>query len=623
VKRALILTLLLATGGFAEPQLSHPADAVVCHQPLGALWSPQETMFRVWAPTAEAVELNLYPRPQGPGQSIPMRRNDDGSWERSVPGDLRGRYYTYRAAGAEPGFNHEVIDPYARAVSGYAGRGLVVEPGSPAPGRPDFGPDEAVIYELHLRDFTIDKAGMNPHPGKFLGLVAEGTQLRSDRNLKTGLAHLLELGVNTVQILPITEFQQQGEYGWGYDSVHFNAPAPSYGNLAELREMVDGLHRHGVRVVLDVVYNHTMEDRFAGRVYSFEGLVPGYYYRRRPDGSYFNGSGVGNEFRSEAPMARRFILDSVRYWVQEVGVDGFRFDLMGLIDRETLVELTRELHALDPHLLIYGEPWAAGTTPIQVTSKGAQRGTGLAVFNDDFRDALKGHVFTPASGGFVQNGSGAEAVGVGVRGSIDSFAQNPLESINYAECHDNHTLWDRLHLSAPGTSEEQREAMDRLTAVALFTAQGIPFLQAGQEFRRSKGGADNSYNLGDAVNAVRWEDKRSHAGLFQFYRGLILMRRQHPLFRLREAEHVRQAVRVEEASPGRVSFAIEDVQGSDSWERARVLLNGSRQPQQFRLPSGTWQLHCDGNQVSPSPLRACSGSVEVPPSSGFVLAQPR
>jgi pullulanase len=395
----------------------HPADEIISTQLLGALHTRKMTTFRVWAPTADLVRLHLYAAPAGGvPRIVALEKNDDGSWETEITGDQAGVYYTFSASGKDPRFNpaRELIDPYARAVTAHDGRGIVVDDETPVADRPSFPIADAIIYEMHVRDFTIDPDSGIQRRGKYLGLTEAGTYLTNRADICTGLDHLIELGVNVVQLMPIGEFHSDesgDEYGWGYDNVHFNSPDGWYATerfdgrrVREVRQMIDLLHQRGIRVVLDVVYNHTFEAIDRQRVFSFEGLVPGYYYRLRNDGSYWNGSGVGNEFRTEAPMARRFILDSVRYWVTEYKVDGFRFDLMGLIDDKTLDLIVRELRAIDPHLLIYGEPWAGGSSPIELTHKGKQRERGWAVFNDHFRDALKGNVFSARESGFIQAG---------------------------------------------------------------------------------------------------------------------------------------------------------------------------------------------------------------------------
>ncbi|HZS06437.1 MAG TPA: type I pullulanase [Blastocatellia bacterium] len=620
---------LLLIARHSSQAAPHPADGYVSTRPLGALYSREKTVFRVWAPTADRVTLHLYSSPVGntPHSIITLDHSTgaewDGTWETVVAGDQLGAYYTYTADGKDPRFNpsRELIDPYACAVTAHDGRAIVVYDATPVADRPTFPVEDAIIYELHVRDFTIDPDSGIQRRGKYLGLAEAGTHLTGRTDISTGIDHLSDLGVNVVQILPIGEFhtdESEDLYGWGYDNVHFNSPDGWYATerfdarrVGEVKRMIDALHRRGIRVVLDVVYNHTFEAVDKQRVYSFEGLVPGYYYRLKPDGSYWNGSGVGNEFRSEAPMARRFILDSVRYWVTEYKVDGFRFDLMGLIDDKTLELIVKELRAIDPNLLIYGEPWAGGTSPIELSHKGKQRERGWAVFNDHFRDALKGNVFNGRETGFVQTGNHGWGVRQGVRGAIDDFASSPLEAINYVECHDNHTLWDRLVISTVDNStvtEADRRAMDKLAAAAIFTSQGIPFIQAGQEFLRTKGGDHNSYDKPDSVNMIRWRQKADNYDVSEYYRGLIKLRRTHPLFRLQTAAQVRRAVRFLDHDLGLsvpencIAYQIEDVQEKDAWSRALVLLNPKPVTASFALPPGEWVIFGDGRRVRTAPL---------------------
>ena len=623
----------------------HPADRYVSTRPLGALYRRERTTFRVWAPTASRLSLHLYAAPTGGvPRIVAFERTTgerwDGTWEVTVAGDQAGVYYTLSADGDDIRFNpaRELIDPYARAVTAHDGRAIVVSDTTPVADRPDFPIEDAIIYELHIRDFTIDPDSGIQRRGKYLGLTEAGTHLTGRADISTGLDHLTDLGINVVQLLPIGEFhsnEAEDAYGWGYDNVHFNTPDGWYATerldarrVSEVKRMIDALHRRGIRVVLDVVYNHTFEAIDKGRIYSFEGLVPGYYYRLRPDGSYWNGSGVGNEFRTEAPMARRFILDSVKYWVTEYKVDGFRFDLMGLIDERTLELIVKELRALDPHLLIYGEPWAGGTSPIELTHKGKQRERGWAVFNDHFRDALKGGVFNARETGFVQTGNNGWNTRVGMRGAVDDFASAPIESVNYVECHDNHTLWDRLLIStidSASVTEADRRAMDKLAAVILFTAQGIPFIQAGQEFLRTKGGDHNSYDKPDAVNMIRWQQKAANYDVSEYYRGLIRLRRAHPLFRLRTAEEVRRAVKFLDYDLGLtvaencLGCQIEDVTGRDAWSRALVLLNPKPVAAMFAIPRGDWKIYGDDRRVRISPLWRSRSQVD----DGLALVAPR
>lgn len=628
-------------------QASHPADAFVSTLPLGALCTPDATLFRVFAPTAARVTLRLYGSPVGGRpRLVTMTRNADGTWETAVKGNGNGLCYTYRVEGKDPGFDprREVIDPYARAVTAWNGRGIVVHDDTPVAPRPAFPPQDAVICELHLRDFTVDPDSGIQRRGTFLALTETGTHLHRRPHISTGLDHLADMGVNTVQIMPIAQFcvdEGAQQYGWGYDALHMNSPHGGYASercdtsrVSEAKRMIDALHRRGIRVVLDVVYNHTVE-ALDSRAISFDGLVPGYYYRRKRDGSYYNGSGCGNEFRSEAPMARRFIIDSVKAWVTDYGADGFRFDLMGLIDLKTMTQLTRELRAIDPNLLIYGEPWAAGHTPIPVTGKGCQRSRGFSVFNDTFRDALKGSVFRPRERGFVQDGKlNLDTVRLGIAGSIDDFTDAPVESINYVECHDNHTFWDRLVISTsedPRLTDADRRAMNRLGAAILFTSQGIPFFQSGQEMLRSKGGDDNSYDKRDAVNMIRWNDKEENADMVGWYCGLITLRGAHPLFRLGRADEVRQALRWLDRDlgltlpPETLGYVLTDPSGRDEWSRATVLFNASAKAVDMPIPEGRWRVFVNGFEAKTTPLGAPKSPTRarVPARSAMVLGEPR
>ncbi|MBO0725038.1 MAG: type I pullulanase [Blastocatellia bacterium] len=629
-------------------QLSHPADNMFSTEPLGAIYTPEQTVFRVWAPTAGKVMLKLYDSPSGGRpRLLSMSRHRDGTWSTMLLGDWRGIYYTYSAGGRDPRFDltHELIDPYARAVTCHNGRAIVVHDETPVADRPSFPISEAIIYETHVRDFTIDPDSGVQRRGKYLGLTEANTHLTGRSDVATGLDHLVEMGVNVVQLQPISEFasdESNDRYGWGYDVVHHNSPDGWYATerydarrVTEVKRMVDALHRRGIRVTLDVVFNHTFEAMAKHRIYSFEGLVPGYYYRMKPDGGYWNGSGTGNEFRTEAPMARRYIIDSVKYWVKEHKIDGFRFDLLGLIDLETFRELVRELRAIDPKLLIYGEPWAGGATPIEINGKGAQRSGGWAVFNDHFRDVLKGNVFEARATGFIQSGFNIGEVKKGIRGAVDDFADSPLEAVNYVECHDNHTLWDRLLISTAddaSVTAADRRAMDKLAAAIIFTSQGIPFIQSGQEFLRTKGGDHNSYDKPDAVNMIRWREKAEQFDVVEYYRGLIELRRAHPLFRLETADEARGALQFLDdqlglpVPEGALGFLIEDHAGRDEWSRALVLLNPQARAVEFAIPEGEWKIFADAMRAGNTELRRSAaklsaGRAAVTARSALILGE--
>ncbi|TPW15354.1 MAG: pullulanase, partial [bacterium] len=512
--------------------------------PLGAFPGRESTICRVFAPTAAAVELCLYENPRG-GEATrhAMTREAGGTWLAELPGDLTGTWYTLRAGGPDPRFqaDRELIDPYARAVSAHDGRARITRPTPPPPDGPAFGLDEAIVSEVHLRDATIAPDSGVVARGLYLGLAESGTHLPDDPAVTTALDHFLELGVNTIQLLPIQDFENNesaGEYHWGYMPVHFNVPDGAYATgrdgderIDELKRMIGALHLRGLKVVMDVVFNHTAEIP-PGRLFSFEGLAPGYYYRLQSDGSCWNGSGTGNEFRTEAPMARRFILDSLKLWVTEFGIDGFRFDLMGLIDLDTMKRIARELRSIRPDIFLWGEPWTAGPTSISPTLTGSQRGAGFAVFNDRFRNAIKGDAGSGLDA-FLLTGDHRGAFRRGFEGSVNDFADSPMESVNYVECHDNQTLWDRLQAIAPNPhfDEATRIRLQRMAGAAVLLARGIPFLHAGQEFLRTKRGAENSYDLGDAINRIDWSRKKQYLEVFRWHRDLVRLRRAHPLLR--------------------------------------------------------------------------------------------
>jgi len=605
------------------------------HEPLGVLYSPISSRFRVYS-DADALRLCLLePGAQRP-KVIPMARSGEaGVWEAEGPGNLRGWSYSFQVD-REGITLVEVIDPWALLIRD--GRAIIAHDTTPVLPRPALDPADAIIYELHIRDFTRDpSSGVQADwRGRYLGLAESGTRPPGTA-IATALDHIVELGVTVVQLMPVHAFAvlHHPEYEWGYMPEHFNAPHPGYAAgldpeapIREFKNLVSALHARGLRVTLDVVYNHTAEKwpgaghsgpEHAARIRSFMALAPREYYRFKDDGTPWDGSRCGNEFRSESEQGRRFIVESCKYWVNEFGVDGFRFDLMGLIDRQTLEDVARTLHAIDPSILLYGEPWTAGPTPIEPSGKGAQRGKGWAVFNDEKRDGLRGPVFETAEPGFlaagahIQRTKAAIVGGVGLGGENgagrDGFADSPLECINYIECHDNHTLVDRLRLTSAAARTDERLLldMDRLGALIILTSQGIPFLHSGQEFARNKGGHDNTYNLGDEVNNIRWGDKARHEGLFHFYRDVVRLRRAHPMFRLRTGEQVRRALRFLDDDlsmplpPGTIGYVLEDVTGHDSWSRAALLFNGSNGAVQMRLPAGSWRLlWVSGSAADPS-----------------------
>lgn len=603
---------------------------------LGCVLERGAAVFRAFAPTASSLEVLFYDGPESPqSSSVPMKRIGAGVWEARIEWNPVGKYYRYRVViGGEA---CEAIDPYSRCNTGHAGRALIVDDRTPVADPPRFEIDRAVIYEMHIRDFTIDAKTAVKNRGKFLGVAEEGARHVDDPNMKTGIAHLLELGINTVQILPFQDFEndeRSDAYNWGYMPVHYNSPDGWYATdvygparVAEAKKMIDAFHANGIKVVMDVVYNHTAESNEMVR-YSFNGLAPGYYYRRRPDGSYWNGSGCGNEFKSEAPMGRKFIIDSLKYWVKEYKVDGFRFDLMGLIDTATVCLLTSELKKTRPDIFIYGEPWAAGETPISPTVKGTQKRRGFAVFNDIFRDEIKGSVWN-LDGGFVQGTKEADVLARGVLGSLDDFAASPLESINYCEAHDNRTLFDTLTATTAHDrtiTEEKIKNMHKIATLLVLTAQGVPFIHSGQEMMRTKFGEENSYNKPDRINRISWDRKIEYIDVFEYTKKLIKLRRDHPMFRLRTADEVRKCVKVARTVPAKcLAFTVTAGDSGDSWSRAIVMVNASRAEASFRLPEGNFRFFMKDNSfVEGASIRSRKGkTLAVAPISASIIFEAR
>jgi pullulanase len=609
-----------------EPGLFCDAEAV-----LGASYAPGGTAFRLFAPGAEAVEVILSDAPSedGPRQSQPLRKVGKGIFAAEIPGDWNGKFYRYRLHGpAYPG-GREALDPYCvNAVDGSHGRVTDLAATDP----PDWdrlragpalaSPVDMVVYEIHVRDFTIDNAGV-AQKGQYLGFAEDGTRLAGHPDIATGLDHLQELGVTHVQLLPVQSFKRDGGYNWGYMTVAFNSPEAWYASRAdddskirEFKRLVAALHARGLGVIMDVVYNHTDYSS------PFTVIAPDYYYRFYGKGNYANGSGVGNDFRSESPMGRKFLIDSLSYWVREYGIDGFRFDLMALIDAETMRQIEQALRQIKPGIVLYGEPWSSGASPIKgrPTDKGAVRDMRLGAFNDHFRNALAGNP-DGTEPGFVQNGTRRDALLLGLEGSCRDWAASPAQSVNYMSCHDNLVLADKLRWFNPQASEAEVLAAMKLGYLLLFTAQGVPFLHGGEEFARTKCGHGNSYQAGDDINRVDWSLKARHHGLFAYTRDLIALRKAHPLFRLRTVEAVRERVRFHPAPTEKAVVYGIDGLGLDGegWAEACVLANGEDALDlDFTLPPGRWCVAFAKEGLADESALA-EHRIHIPRKSGAIL----
>lgn len=583
---------------------------------LGLDYSPRRSVFRLWAPTSQKAELVLYDSWDGEASAaLPMNRDIGGTWTIAVDGDLDGKFYTYRVS-IQDRWN-EAVDPYARAVGVNGDRGAILDlrktdPEGWTAEKPAFGdPVDAVIYELHLLDYSSHPSSGITQKGKYLGLAESGT--RGPGGIRTGLDHIADLGVTHVQLLPVYDFATESVdetkldrpyYNWGYDPKNYNAPEGSYATdpyvpgirIRELKQLIQTLHSRGLRVIMDVVYNHVYD----GYRVNFTKLVPGYYLRYKKDGSLSDGSGCGNDCATERKMMSRYIADSVLYWAKEYHIDGFRFDLMGLIDINTMNEIRRRLDKLDPSIIMIGEGWKMETELAperRANQANSSRLPRIGQFNDAFRDAVKGDIFVHDVKGFISGGSSLSAdLMAGIAGGIryaegiGHFAQEPQQSVNFVECHDNHTLWDKLLLSAGGASDEELRAMHRLASAMVLTSQGIPFLHAGQEFMRTKKGVENSYNSPIEINRVDWDRCAALQTEVAYMKKLIALRKAHPAFRMRTADEIKEKLVFEPAPSGVIAFTLRGHAGGDPAEHLLVICKAAPGELVLPIPNlGAWQ----------------------------------
>lgn len=595
---------------------------------LGLTYSKQSSAFKIWSPVASDAKLFLYKEGDGGDafKTVPLSKDSNGIWLAKLPGDWKGVYYTFSIS-INNEWSNEVPDPYAKAVGVNGKRAMVVDLKETNPAgwdkdkSPAFSktnqPTDAVIYELQIRDASTNAKSGIEHKGKYLGLVELNT--KSGDGELTGLSHLKELGVTHIHLLPFFDHNSIDEtkldmpqYNWGYDPLNYNAPEGSFSTdpyngatrIKELKQMIAAIHKNGLRIVMDVVYNHVSNAATS----NFEQLVPGYYFRHKKDGSFSNASACGNETASELPMMRKFILESVIYWAKEYHIDGFRFDLMGIHDIATMNEISTALHKIKRDILLYGEGWTAGESPLPDTAKALKQNAyklnGIAVFSDDIRDGIKGSVFEIKDRGFASNKPGMEeSVKFGITASTNhpqvdlnkvnyskkAYAAGPWNVITYCECHDNNALWDKLKLSCPEASETDLVNMHQLALTIVLTSQGIPFLHAGTEFLRTKKGVENSFKSPDSINAIDWALKTKNAATFEKIKQLIAIRKAHPAFRMMSSDAIKKNIRFDKKAPaGTISYTIDAAAAGDSWKKIVVLLNGTDQQQTFNLPFGKW-----------------------------------
>ena len=622
-------------------------------------YTPSGTTFHLWSPNADEVRLMLYDEAEGghPNETYHMELGDDGTWHVKVPKDLKDRFYTFNVKmhdewlGDTPGL-------FAKAVGINGRRGAIIDMAQTNPDgwENDHKPAlrsvaEAVVYEMHHRDFSIDASSGIEHKGQFLALTEQGTQ--SPEGLATGIDHLKELGVTHVHLLPSYDYASIDEhtfkdshYNWGYDPQNYNVPDGSYATdptkpatrIVEFKQMVQALHQAGIRVVLDVVYNHT----YNAATSAFEKTVPGYFYRMKPDGTFANGSGCGNETASNRPMMRKFMVESVLYWMREYHLDGFRFDLMGIHDIATMNEIRQEAQKLDPQVLIYGEGWAAETPQYAADSLAMKANIahlpGIAAFSDEMRDGLRGPWDDDKKGAFLAGLPGhEESIKFGIVGAINhpqvkmdevnysnmAWALEPLQMMSYVSCHDDMCLVDRLRTSVTDLKGNDLEKLDMLAQTAVLTSQGIPFIFAGEEVMRDKKFVHNSFQSPDSVNAINWHNKAKYQWVFNYYKGLIAMRKHHPAFRLGSAELVRQHLEfLPVEGSGVVAFCLKEHAGGDVWNNIIVVLNARREAAKIEVPEGKYIAVVKDGWVNENGMGILYGPVlTVAPETALIVYQ--
>lgn len=612
---------------------------------LGNIYSPQHTKFRVWAPTASEAKLVTYKKWNDKiGTEINMQQGEKGTWKAEIKGNQKGLFYTYKVKIGDKWT--EAVDPYVRAASVNGDKGVVIDLNETNPKKwkankkPEFKkPEDAIIYELHVRDLSIQPESGIKQKGKYLGVTEKGT--KGPEGVKTGLDHMKDLGVTHVQFLPIFDYASVNEetlnepqYNWGYDPKNFNVPEGSYSTnpyeptvrITELKQMIQVLHDNNLRVVMDVVYNHM----YNAAESNFHKLVPGYYYRYNEDGTFANGTGVGNDTASERKMMRKFMVDSVTYWAKEYNLDGFRFDLMGIHDYETMNEIRKAVDQIDSSIILHGEGWDLNTplaAELKANQKNAEKMKGIAHFNDNIRDGLKGSVFEEKENGFVNGKQNMEdRIKKGITAGIDydtnsSTYQDPEQVLTYVEAHDNHTLWDKLELTNPGDSAEVRKQMHKLSSSILLTSQGIPFLHAGQEFMRTKYGDHNSYKSPDSINQMDWLRRAAYNNEVDYMKGLIDLRKKYPAFRMTSTEQIKKHISFIDAPKNVIAYSIDGKGNGNKNENFMVAHNANRESVDITLPSkGPWKVLVDGKQAGSKTLYVVhNNKIKVPALSSFVL----
>lgn len=610
---------------------------------LGVMYHPTSSTFKVWAPTATEVKIHLYFHNPEHEEIYTMTRQEFGVWSVTIPEDLDGVYYLYNLC-----INREwrkAVDPYTLAVSVNSEYGVVINLDKTRLPRIELPllehPTDAIIYETHIRDFTIHPESGITHKGKYIGLAEKDTF--GPAHTQTGLSYLLDLGVTHIELLPFNDFDGVDErepsqkYNWGYNPLFFNVPEGSYATnpsdpycrIRELKQAIHAFHENKLRVIMDVVYNHV----YIREQSSFEKIVPGYYFRHDHHGMPSNGTGVGNDIASERKMVRKFIIDSVMYWIKEFHIDGFRVDLMGILDVETMNAVRKAIDEIDSSILLFGEGWDLNT-PLPYDKKSiignAWRLPRIGQFNDRFRDGIKGSTFNLYDRGYAlgnmhkiyevkQSIAGSISLGKGEKGLF----VEPCQSINYVESHDNHTLWDKICECNSNENIETKRKRQCLATTIVILSQGIPFIHSGQEFYRTKRGVENSYNSPDEINQLDWNRKHEFCKDIEYIKGIIKLRKFHAAFRFSKATLIRKHMFFHPIMDGIVCYTLSDVRKYGPWSNIMVLHSNINEQITVNLPlEGQWHVCCNQEYSGIESIYIVENQMILPPISTIVLFQP-
>ena len=635
--RTLLLSLLTTCTG-------HSALAQTFNE---VVYSPKSTTFSLTtSPDVKKVDIVISDNDSDTAQQLvkSMKRVGVGKWKLTVKNDLKGKYYVFSVYNqAQPDHTPGV---FAKAVGVNGKRGVIVDLKDTDPDgwaddvRPELkNPCDLIIYEMHHRDFSMDMSSGIKNKGKFLALTEPAA-----------ISHLRRLGVNAVHILPSFDFASIDEskpdvaqYNWGYDPLNYNVPEGSYSTNAadpkarirEFKQMVQALHKAGIRVILDVVYNHTFDINGS----NFQKTYPDYFFRKNAEGKYSDGSGCGNETASDKELMREFMKESVAYWVNEYHIDGFRFDLMGVHDIETMNEIHDVVAQIDPTIYIYGEGWSAGSCAYPQDKLATKANTcelnGIGAFGDDMRDALRGPFSDDTKGGFLAGVPGQEeSIKFGIAGAISHpqidmtkvnyskvpWTNEPSQMVAYVSCHDDMCLTDRLRSSIPYIGDDELIRLDLLAQTAVLTSQGVPFILSGEEMLRDKKGVHNSYRSPDSINRLDWNNLKRYPQVFDYYAGLISLRKQHPAFRMGSADEVRKNLCFLEAPEGVVAYQLKNNAGGDSWKNIIVVLNSQKTPQTVDVPENTYTMVVANGKVDTNGIGLLSGkTLTVVPQSALIV----